>query len=148
MPDYKFHDNHLGLSDEGIHLLRNGYNYKTLNYGEVGRVEIKKGNALKNRSVLLIAGLGMIGFSVYFVFRFIGLFNSGEHFRISIEEILIPLFPFLLGNYCLYAIAKKETILAINSPKKLKFSLSSFEKSGDLASLKAYWGTKTTVHSS
>ncbi|MCE7996872.1 MAG: hypothetical protein HEP71_33230 [Roseivirga sp.] len=148
MPDYKFHDNHLGLSDEGIHLLRNGYNYKTLDFKEIGRVEIKKGNALKNRLVLLIIGLGMIGFSIFFVVRLISLFNSDAYFRISIQEILIPLFPFLLGSYCLYAIAKKETILKINGPKTQKFSLSSFEKNGELESLKAYLKTKTTVHTS
>lgn len=148
MTDYKFRDRHLGLSDKGIHLLRNGFNYKTLDYGQVSHAEIKKGNALKNRLVLFILGLGLIGFSIFFIFRLIDLFNSDIYFRISIEEILIPLFPFLLGGYSVYAVSKLETILIVSGVKKAKFSLKEFEKNGERESMKRFLATKTTLHSS
>lgn len=146
MPDYKFHNKNLGLSDDGIHLMRNGFNYKTLSYSEVSRVEITRGNALKNRLVLMIAGLAMTGLSIFLILRIIDIFSPDSNVsRVSVEGLLIPVFPLLLGVYCIYAVSKKETILIVTGNKKSKFSLTGFEKAGQLESIKSFLSQKTIV---
>jgi hypothetical protein len=146
MKTYLFHNKELGLSEEGIHLLRNGFNYETIAYSDINHVEILKGNALKNRMILLIAGLGLIGFGIYLILGIVDVFGPESQVRtVYIEGLLLPILPFLIGSYCLYAALKKETILIISGKKKAKCSLATFEKSDQLNEIQKLLKSKTTL---
>lgn len=110
---YTFETARFGLSDEGLHLLRSGHNYKTLAYRDIRRAILKKGVAIKNWLLVLLLGIGLIAFAVYQASHLYHLFmNPGEH-TVNIVSILLPVLPLLLGNYCVYVALKRTTILKV-----------------------------------
>lgn len=110
---YTFETARFGLSDEGLHLLRNGHNYKTLAYRDIRRAILKKGVAIKNWLLVLLLGIGLIAFAVYQASHLYHLFmNPGDH-TVSIASTLLPALPLLLGNYCIYVSLKRTTILKV-----------------------------------
>ena len=64
MSDYKYRTDEFGLSETGVHLLRNNYNYKTINYEDITLLEIKHGKLFSNWLVVLLIGAGLIAFSI------------------------------------------------------------------------------------
>jgi hypothetical protein len=51
---YKFEAEQFGVSDDSIHLLRNRFNYQTINFKEIDSVTIKTGKDLKNWVIVLL----------------------------------------------------------------------------------------------
>lgn len=113
MSNYTLETDRFALSDEGIHLLRSGYNYKTLPYRDVRRATLKKGVAIKNWLVVLLLGIGLIGFAVYQAAHLYHQFMDPTVLRVSIEAIILPVLPLILGNYCIYVSLKRTTILKV-----------------------------------
>jgi hypothetical protein len=111
--NYTFETASFGLSDEGVHLLRSGYNYKTLPYTHIRKAILKKGVAIKNWLVVLVLGLALLFFAVYQAAHLYHLFMDPEVHRVSIESIVLPVLPLALGNYCMYISLKRTTILKI-----------------------------------
>jgi len=138
MPEYQFRDRDLGLSHEGVHLLRNGFNYKTIPFKEIQKTEFKKGNVLKNRVILLIVGIGVVGFSIYAAISLYDSFYSPDVYRIYIEELLVPILPFFMGAYALYAVLRKEEVIVFHGEKRYTFSLKSFIKEGKMEEIRAF----------
>ena len=67
---------------------------------------------------------------------------------IAIESIVVfPVF-ILIGGYCLYAFFKKEKILVLKyrGNKTKKFSMSKFEKSGQLKLMLNFISSHTSLH--
>ncbi len=127
------------LSENGIHLLRDGYNYKTIGWHSIDKAIIKNGPEIKNPFLSLAAGLaliilaGMKAISLYWDFT-----DPALH-RIYIESILLPLFPALIGVYFLYACFKKGLILQVEESRSVcRLRLSELEKQNGLAGLKSY----------
>lgn len=145
MPDYQFKDRHLGISKEGIHLLHNGYNYDTIAYKDISHAEIGWGNALKNRGILLAAGIIMLIFTALAIRGIIRAYNDPMTRTIYIEGLLLPLFPLLLGAYSTYMALRKETILIVQAKKSLKFSLTSFKNKDELEPLRKYLSGKVNL---
>ena len=96
---YKFETEQFGLSDEGIHYLRNRFNYKTINYDTIESIEIKKGKDLKNWLWVITIGLALLTFVIYDLISIYLLLNSDTTYVIYIEILLIPLIPLLLWLY-------------------------------------------------
>ncbi len=137
MATYNFETRDFGLSETGIHLLRSRFNYKTYPFSEIDSLIVEKGKELKNWLVILIFGIALTSFSIYYSAVLYSVLNDEKTQRIYIEELLIPLIPFLLGLYCLYASTRNVTILRITTKtnKKDKLSLYSIKKENKLDDL-------------
>lgn len=123
MPDYLFKDRHLGLSSESVHLLRNGYNHTTIPWSDISSAEIDRGNVLKNKRLLLIIGLGLVGLAINLTIQLISNYLNDSVRIFYIEGILVPLFPFLIGGYSIYAVVRKEPVIIFRGEKKFSFSI-------------------------
>jgi hypothetical protein len=152
MNNYHFETREFGISDTGIHLLRSGFNYETIEFFQIERLTIEKGKELNNWIAILVVGLMLISFSLYYSFRLFSVVSSGEVNVVYIEEVLVPLFPFLIGAYCLYSSTRNGTILQIETVKKTsnKYLLKELERNNSLQSfqefLKGRLGGKVSVN--
>jgi hypothetical protein len=119
---YDFETDQFGISKDSIHLLRNRYNFKTIDFSKIDSIEIKKGKDLKNWILVLLIGLGLLCFVFYDLIRIYEYYQ--ESFIIQIERLLIPLFPFLLGLYSVMISFRKSQIMIVtHGNKKYYFSL-------------------------
>lgn len=131
---YQFETREFGISEKGIYFLRNRYNYKTVEFKKIERLIIERGKELNNWFLILIVGLILVFFSLYYSLKLFQVFNNDEINRIYIEEILIPVLPLMLGGYCIYASTKNCTILRIITidKKGKKFPIKEIERKGEL----------------
>ena len=144
MSKYQFSNKSFGLSDEGFHLLRNGFNYQTIAWSDVVSTQIKKGNSLKNRPLLLVLGASMVAFAIYYVLRIVLFFQSEAGGTFFIQELLIPIFPLLVGGYMLVAALKTELIIELRAKKVYKSALKGIDEN-DVQSLTAYLKGKSKL---
>jgi hypothetical protein len=127
------------LSENGIHLLRDGYNYKTIGWQRIDKATIKKGPEIKNPLLSLAAGLALVTFAGLKAISLYQDFADPAVHRIYIEAILLPLFPALIGVYFLYAYFKKGLILQVKEGRSVcRLRLHELEKQNGLAGLKSY----------
>jgi hypothetical protein len=111
--NYTFETAGFGLSDQGLHLLRSGYNYKTLANHDIRGVTLKRGVAIKNGLLILASGIALITFSVYQAIHVYNTFMDPNVHAMYIETIVLPVLPLILGNYCIYISLKRTTILQV-----------------------------------
>lgn len=124
MNTYDFEFAEFKLSKEGVHLLRNRFNYKTITYQEIEKAIMKKGTETKNIFLTLTSGFAMIFFACYMIYGVINSFSNPNIHVIPAESIVLPLFPAILGVFYIYISIKKIPILYIESgSKKYKLSL-------------------------
>lgn len=124
---YKFETDQFGISINSLHLLRNRYNYKTIDFNKIDSIIIKKGNDLKNWLWVLIVGFGLLTFVVFDLISIYDYFLESN--VIQIERLLIPLFPFFLGLYSVIISFRKSTIMIVHDEnKEYYFSLRSLIK--------------------
>ena len=66
--------------------------------------------------------------------------------RIYIEYLLVPVIPFMLGGYCVYAATRTCQVLKVKTAKnqRRKLSLASIEKSNELNPFIAFISSKLT----
>ncbi|UZR97838.1 hypothetical protein [Chondrinema litorale] len=67
--EYIFESDFFAISDQGIHLLRNRYNYKTLDFKEIEQVILEEGKLVNNWILLYTIGLIAVGFAVFYSFE-------------------------------------------------------------------------------
>src|SRR5687768_12019242 len=99
---YDFELTDFALSDDGIHLLRSGFNYKTIPYDHLDNALITRGAESKNSLFSLVIGIALLFFSVSKCISLYHDFSDPTVHRIYIESILFPLFPALVGFYLIY----------------------------------------------
>jgi hypothetical protein len=139
MNPYQFQLEDFALSDGGIHLLRSGFNYKTVSYDEIKRATIGRSNDIKNTPVILAIGVLLILFAFYQGRWVIGLFTDPTVHHIYIESIVLPVIPALFGVYCIYMAVKKKPILKLEAAKNTyKLRLRSVIKKGQYAEFEKY----------
>lgn len=143
MNDYRFKTRELGISDEGIHFIRNGFNYKTCKYSDIKSVDIGRGKEVKNWILLLVLGIVLILIAVWWVSfwsdSILNIANGGRAKAIW-GIVALPLFTFALGCYCVYSSIKNATVLTVNMiDSKTDFvSLGDIEKDGKLEDLREF----------
>jgi hypothetical protein len=142
-----FESTDFALSDEGIHLLRNRFNYKTISFQDLDKATIKK-DVVTNRLVLtLTVGFLLILFAVFQSITVYESFIDPLVKEIYIESIVLPVLPLLIGVYCIYISVKKvPTLLVEKDGKKYKLRLNEIIKNQQLANLQAYLRTKLTIN--
>jgi hypothetical protein len=118
MSTYDFELTDFALSNNGIHLLRNRFNFKTIGFHDVDSIILKKGAETKNIVLCLVIGISLL---IFAFFQAIGMYesiNDPTVNRIYIEELILPFLPALIGGYCIYISLKKAPILYVKSGKE------------------------------
>jgi hypothetical protein len=143
MSPYRFQLQDFALSDSGVHLLRNRFNFKTIEYEEIKSATIKKATEIRNASVILAFGIALICFAFYQCRWIVELFTNPQVFKIYIETIIIPIFPAFLGVYCIYIAVRKGPVLQLEEGnKKYRLRLHSIVKNNLAIEFEKYLGSK------
>jgi hypothetical protein len=133
--NYHFSTNEFGISDQGIHFLRSGYNYETIKFSKIDSIRIEKGMEHHNWIVIFI--IGALLFSA-------GLYTSGSLLDAILEENVSGKsakgwFAFamiaMLGFWFVSNSVRSGTILWIQyDGKRLKFPLREIVQQKELSS--------------
>lgn len=97
MTPSQFQSADFSLSETGIHLLRNNFNYKTLSYGEITRARMTRSTEIRNAPIILCLGIAMVAFGFFQGANIVSLFIDPSQYHIYIETILRPVIPGFLG---------------------------------------------------
>lgn len=121
---YLFEAEKFGLSNKSIHLLRNRYNYKTIDLKDVDSIIIEKGKDLNNWAWVLFIGVILLAFVTYDLLKILNLYGDENTHVIYLERLLIPLFPFVLGIYTVIVSLRNSKVMRMHvGSKKYHFSL-------------------------
>jgi hypothetical protein len=128
MKQYYFRTNEFGVTDKGIHFLRSGFNYETIAFDQINKIEIKKGKELNNWFAILVIGLCLFIPGIYFAVNIINLLAHGDRIPYG-PKIALLLFIPVVGGYFIYTSLKTGTILKIyyGRDKEDKFPLHQIE---------------------
>jgi hypothetical protein len=134
--NYHFSTNEFGISDQGIHFLRSGYNYETIKFSEIDALRIERGMEHHNWIVIFIIGALLVS---------AGLYTSGSMLAAVLEESVSGKsakgwFAFamiaILGFWFVSNSVRSGTILWIHyHGKNLKFPLRQIVQQKKLPSL-------------
>lgn len=139
MSNYDFESKDFALSAEGVHLLRNRFNYKTIDFYDIDKAILTKAAETTNGALCLIAGCLLIAFAIYYAVGIYNDFYNPSVYHIEIQNIVIPVLPLLCGFYCIYIAVKKVPLLVLESKNKQhKFSLKGMIDAGRIDNLRAY----------
>ncbi len=128
---YKFETEQFGITEISLNLLRNRFNYLSIDFKDINSITIEKGNDLKNWLLVLIIGLGLLSYVVYDLISMYIFFTNNDGGVIYIERLLMPLFPLLLGIYSVIISFRKALIMKVHVKKKrFYFSLRDLTKKG------------------
>ena len=143
MSSYDFEATDFALSNKGVHLLRSGYNYTTIEYESIEKATIKRGPEINNVVLVFVLGIGLVAYALFQSLYVLGLFKNPDVRVIYIESIVLPVLPGLLGFYLIYIATKKGPILIIETSKtKQKLRLRDLIKSNKMEDLRNYLSQK------
>ncbi|MBO9702921.1 MAG: hypothetical protein J7604_22090 [Sporocytophaga sp.] len=148
MKHYKFYTREFGISDIGIHLLRNNFNYNTINFKDITSLEIGRGKLIRNWIFVFIFGISLIAFSIYYAFVLIDVLNDPSTRKIYIEELMVPVLPALLGGFCIYSSRRNGIVIKIeHNGKKSSYSLEDIIKNNQYEDFVDYLVFNVKVYS-
>jgi hypothetical protein len=147
MTSYLFKTSEFGVSDEGMHLLRNGFNYQTISWSDINWVKIERGKELHNWVVIFLFGVVVLAVGVFVSFQIIHtLINNDIALRNA--KLIWLLFIPVAGAYFVFYSLQTGIILKINYAldKNDMFPLKQIVKDGKLNEFDLYWlGEKTHI---
>lgn len=145
MSKYLFETNDFGISESGIHLLRSRFNYETIDFKDIRKLEITKDKELNNWWIILVIGIILISFGYKTVEAIVNYFMNPSGV-IYIETIVVPIIPLIFGVYCVYASLKIGIVLKFTTHKgkNYKYPLSSISKEGKTEELKKFLEAKVS----
>ena len=79
MSSYNFETNEFAISDTGIHLLRDRYNYRTIRFSQIKQIVIEKGQETPNWIGAFIFGTAIIYAAIDLSIITIDGFMSGKN---------------------------------------------------------------------
>jgi hypothetical protein len=136
---YEFETNEMGISTEGIHLLRNRFNYKTYPFRDIESMEIGHGRLVNNWLLILVLGCSLVIGAFYYSFQLFLDVIEVRVPRLYIEAFIVPVIPFMLGSYCLWVSLRSGTILkVIQNGRRSSFPLEKLVKANQLESLQTF----------
>jgi|GEM_PF-3432531 len=146
MNNYDFISKDFALSAEGVHLLRNGFNHKTINFYDVEKATFKRAADTNNVWLTLIAGGLLILFALLQSLGVVMSFYGADFHIIHTSSIAVVALPFAAGIYCIYMVVKKVPLLLVEAGnKKYKLSLEDIIKKQQKENLKVYLTGKLNV---
>lgn len=132
MEKYLFRDKYFAISEEGLHLLRNGFNYKTIGMSEIRSVRLGRGKSIKNWILLFLLGVLILTGSYYYgrsIWYF--LTNPDAEGSIYVEEIASVVIGTLIGSYCIFLSLKIEEVIEFKTTSKSEnFSTKQLKEEG------------------
>lgn len=139
MKSYNFQTSEFGISETGIHLLRSGFNYRTIDFAQIRRIQIEKGKELHNWWMVFIIGAALIGLGVYLSIGTIKMFVEGNVAPRHARMIFLLLIP-VAGGYFVYNSLETGLILKIDcsNGEKDMFPLKEIVKEKKLTEFKTY----------
>lgn len=140
MEKYQFKDKYFAVSEAGVHLLRNGYNYKTIPWNETETVRLRKGKGIRNWLLLLIFGGGLFAAAMWYGLGIYRTFTNPESdVDIYIEAIAATAVALLVGGFFIYRALKIEEIIEFSFMNGFeRFTSKSLRKKGELDALFDY----------
>ncbi len=141
--DYKFKTEQFGLTDKGVHFLRKGYNYQTIDYSQINYAEIRKGKELNNWFIIFLIGAILLIIGVFITIPIVEAFHKGDMSGRQVRIVLLLFIP-VVGGYFVYSSLQTGTILSINygSDKKSRFSLNWVLKKNEMKDFKLFLAAK------
>jgi hypothetical protein len=119
MINYYFKTTEFGLSDKGIHLLRSGFNYKTIDFIDIDELKIERGKVLHNWFVILLIGTLIFVGGFYLTIPIMDALLDGDISKQRGKLILLLLIPCIAGGYAsenkIWAKQKSEISTCRNS---------------------------------
>jgi len=116
---YKFETNQFGLSEESIHLLRSGFNYRTIEFSSLKSILLSKGRQVNNWLIFLIFGLTLCSFGLFTTIKVIYEYffaNNFHHFYV--EQFVIGVLPLFAGVFSIYHSLKIGPVLLISTQNR------------------------------
>lgn len=139
MNKYFLKTEEFGISEVGIHLLRSGFNFETIPFSSIISIEITKGKLIRNWLLILIIGIGLITFSIYYTKGVIDLYNDPTVHVMPIESIVVPILPCAFGIFCLYtSLGSGPVMILYQNGKKSSYALTEFDKRNEMTTFQAY----------
>jgi hypothetical protein len=138
MTNYDIESKDFSISAQGLHLLRNKFNYKTINFDDVNKAYFARAAETRNVALALIVGILFVAFAIYSAICVYDDFHDPLVYHIHIESIMLPILPLLAGCYCIYIAVKKVPLLVVElKDQKYKLSIADVN-AGRLYALESY----------
>jgi hypothetical protein len=113
---YQFETDQLGISETGFHLLRNRFNYETIDFNAISQISLEKGRQIKNWLPTLFVGALLFAFGLFTAIKVVYEFFFADNFHhFYIEQFALPVIPLFLGAYSIYVSLKTGYVLKITS---------------------------------
>ena len=143
MNNYLFQSTEFAISDNGIHLLRSGFSYKTIRWNEVDSIKIRKGKELNNSWIVFLLGLILLTLAAYLTIRTVDILMFKEHTERYVKMLLFLLIPFI-GVYFVYNSMRTGVIMSVNyaAHKKQMFPLNEIIEQNRLNEFKSLMTAK------
>jgi hypothetical protein len=143
MNNYLFQSAEFAVSDNGIHLLRSGFNYKTIRWGEVDSIKIRKGKELNNSWIIFLFGLIVLTTGAYLTIRTVDILVHKEPAERYVKMLLFLLIP-VIGVYFVYNSMRTGIIMSVNysAHKKEMFPLNEIIRQNRLNEFKSLMTVK------
>ncbi|MBK8367190.1 MAG: hypothetical protein IPL10_07160 [Bacteroidetes bacterium] len=131
---YKFETDQFGISDTGIHLLRSGYNYETIEFSNMDELSILKGRQISNWALALMFGLLLVSVGLYVLYHVLYEYFIGNRIHIfHVEQFAFPVIPLIIGTYTIFVALKNGLVLkALIGNKTLNFPIDKLSKQSQI----------------
>lgn len=139
MASYDFQTKEFGISNQGIHLLRSGFNHRTITFSEIESARIVKGMKIRNGWLVFLLGTIMIVFGVYLSIGTINALMSGNIEPRHARMIMFLFIP-IIGGYFTYNSLQMGLVLKIDCSNgdRDMFPLDEIIKKKKVKELRAY----------
>lgn len=128
---YTYEAEKFAVSENGLHLLRNRFNYETILWNSIETVEVRNGKDLRNWLWVLFVGVALAGYAIYDIFYILFIFNDPTTHVIHAERLVLPVIPLSLGLYSIFIALRNTRVMVIKGTTKTYFlSLRYLIKSG------------------
>lgn len=146
MSKYLFQTSEFGVSENGIHLLRNGFNYQTIPFSDIHAISIRKGKQLQNWFAIFIIGAVLIAGGLIISFSILDVIISGNASSLRPQMALVFLVPFA-GGYFVYNSLQTGTLLHLTyrPDKEDTLLLKDLVEKRKLGELKEYLNTRVVI---
>ena len=121
MTSYKFVTDQFGISDNGIHMLRSGFNYETIEFTKVQEISVTKGRQISNWVVALVFGLMLTCAGLFVLYHVLYEYFIGTKVHVFyVQQFAFPIIPLIIGTYTIFVSLRNGLILKISVDSKTK----------------------------
>jgi hypothetical protein len=118
---YTYEAEKFAVSENGLHLLRNRFNYETIAWNTIESIEVSNGKDLRNWLWVLFVGVALAGYAIYDIFYILFIFNDPNVHQIYVERLVIPVIPLSLGLYSIFIALRNTRVMVIKGATKTYF---------------------------